>query len=314
MSQGRTILVLGSTGQVGGELTRALASLGRVVAPSRADADLSSPASLREILRGLRPALVVNAAAYTAVDEAESEPGLAYRINAEAPAILCEEARSVGAALVHYSTDYVFDGTKTDAYVESDAPAPLNVYGASKLAGEQAVTSGGVPYLVLRLSWVYAARGHNFLLTMLRLAGQRKPLRIVNDQFGAPTPAPDVARATADILARCLESGDASFADAIQPVTGTYHLSCAGRTMWYEFARTIFADCELTVDATPVSTAEYPAPAKRPRNSMLSNEKLHRTFGVLLPDWQAGLRSVLAQLNAPGASIGHAPGEKATAR
>ncbi len=289
------ILLTGKDGQVGYELQRALAPLGHILALGRRELDLADPNAIRAAIQRLAPELIVNAAAYTAVDHAEKEPELARTINTEAPAILAEEAKRIGAAVLHYSTDYVFDGAKAEPYTEEDATNPLGVYGATKLAGEQAIAATGVPHLILRTSWVYATRGRNFLLTILRLAAEREQLRIVNDQTGAPTSAPAIADATARIIAKWQFS-------SLRQLSGTYHLSAGGHTTWCEFARAILAEPGaralqprpiIAREVVPIRTDEYPTPARRPRYSVLDNSRLARAFGIVLPDWRTQLRDVL---------------------
>ena len=281
------ILLTGRNGQVGWELERALAPLGEVIALDRARLDLSDAAAIRHVARETEPAVIVNAAGYTAVDRAESEPALAASINSVAPGILAEEARWCGALLVHYSTDYVFDGEKGAPYREEDAPHPLSVYGRTKLEGERAIQASGCRHLILRTGWVYASRGSNFLLTALRLVRERKELSIVGDQTGSPTAARDIAVATAAILAR----GAAP--------TGIYHLSAAGEASWYDFAREILARTgQKEMPLRRITTAEYPAAAQRPRYSVLSNEKIRRAAGISLPDWRQSLADVCRSLAA----------------
>ncbi len=287
-----TILLTGVTGQVGWELRRTLACLGRVVGLDSRGLDLTDTDAMRRTVAGLRPRLIVNPAAYTAVDKAEIEPERAHAINAVAPGILAEAARDCGAILVHYSTDYVFDGSKDAPYLEEDAPNPLNVYGASKLAGEEAIRASGVRHLILRTSWVYGTRGHNFLRTMQRLMGERPELRIVDDQIGAPTWSRLIAEATAQILAQCLSP--ARGADRPEP-WGTYHLTCGGATSWHGFASAIAALGGYRTRITPIPSADYPTPARRPANSRLDNGKLTRVFGLRLPDWLEALKLCLDQ-------------------
>jgi dTDP-4-dehydrorhamnose reductase len=284
------ILLTGVNGQVGWELQRSLATLGTVIAPRRDQLDLSDAHALRESIRSIRPQLIVNPAAYTAVDKAESEPALAYAINAIAPAIMAEEAKTLGAAIVHFSTDYVFDGSQTQPWQETDTPNPLGVYGATKLEGEQAIQAMDIPHLILRTSWVYGLRGGNFLLTMQRLFREREQLNIVNDQFGAPTWSRMIAEASAQILAQ------RPFA---QPhLSGIYHLSNGGRTHWHEFASAILARTPLPtgkhITLTPIPATHYPTPAQRPANSVLNNGKLYKTFHIQLPDWEAALNLCLS--------------------
>lgn len=293
------ILVTGRDGQVGRELTQSLSVLGQVTATGRAELDLISDASIRDLVREIRPQLIVNAAAYTAVDKAESEPELARRINADAVATLAAEGRGVGAAMIHYSTDYVFDGTKVEPYVEADRTNPLSKYGQSKLAGEQALAAAEIPYLVLRTSWVYGAFGKNFLLTILKLAAEKPELRIVDDQIGSPTWSGDIARATTSIVEQWLPECANS---------GVFHLTAAGNTSWYGFAaEALRLQAEMRANAhaeqprnsarlIPISTSEYPTPATRPRNSRLACDKLKRTFDCELPDWKTSLATVMRQL------------------
>ncbi len=286
------ILLLGAQGQVGVALMRTLPALGTVEACGRARVDLASAAAIRSTVREFKPDIIVNAAAYTAVDRAESEPGLAMAINGAAPGILADEARNANALLVHYSTDYVFDGTKTDAYLEDDATQPQSVYGRSKLAGEQAIQAVGGAHLIFRTSWVYGNHGANFMKTMLRLASERDHLRVVADQIGAPTSSNAIAQATVQCLAHYLSGTKAK-------LDGLYHMSCGGKTSWHGFATEIFAEfltqdqrAKLKLEA--ISTDAYPTPAKRPLNSVLSNAKLLSQFGVGLPDWRVALQQIRA--------------------
>ncbi|WP_199189550.1 dTDP-4-dehydrorhamnose reductase [Trinickia dabaoshanensis] len=290
----RTILLTGAGGQVGFELARSLQGLGRVVACDRAALDLSDLARVREAVRGIRPALVVNAAAYTAVDRAETDAEAAMLINGAAPGVLAEEAARIGAPLVHYSTDYVFDGRGNAAYTEEDEPNPQNEYGRSKLAGERAVAAAGGAHLIFRTSWVYGMRGKNFLLTMLRLGAEREALNVVNDQIGAPTWSNTIAVMTANILAQAIGAGATDRARCDEwwrERSGVYHLTASGQTSWHGFAEAIFEVSALgtkpTVHAIP--TSAYPTPAKRPSNSRLSNDKLARAFGLCPPDWREAL-------------------------
>lgn len=293
------ILLTGRSGQVGYELERSLQGLGQVVALDRARMDLANPDQVREVIRAVQPALIINPAAYTAVDLAESEADLAMRINAEAPAIMAEEAKKLGAAFIHYSTDYVFDGAKNGSYVEGDVPNPQNVYGRSKLAGERAVQVSGVPHLILRTSWVYGMRGKNFLRTVQRLAQERDELRIVADQFGAPTWCRTIAETTAHIVMKLqsdVRSGDRHSIgmDAWRDFSGLYHLTAQGQTSWHGFTQAIVdhASVEKKPSVTPITTADYPLPAKRPQNSVLSSDKLMAAF-CSLPDWDDALRLCL---------------------
>ncbi len=282
------ILLTGASGQVGYQLERSLQGLGEVIAPGRAQLDLADPVGLREVMRALRPGLVVNAAGYTAVDRAESDSALAFLVNAEAPGILAREAALLGAPMVHYSTDYVFDGEKAGPYVEGDAARPLNVYGQSKLAGEHAVAAAGGAHLILRTSWVYGTRGDNFLTTILRLAAERAALRVVSDQVGAPTWSRTVADATALLLAQARGGG----AQWWQEHGGVYHLACQGQTSWHGFAAAILAAAGIDGEVAAIGSDQWPAAALRPRNSLLQSARLERF--CRLPDWQAALRLCLA--------------------
>jgi dTDP-4-dehydrorhamnose reductase len=296
-----TIVVTGATGQIGYEAVRQLAPFGNVVGLTRADLDLAKPAAIREAIRTRRPRVIVNAAAYTAVDRAESERDLCAAINGDAPGVLAEEARRLGALLVHYSTDYVFDGSKRAPYTETDPPAPLNVYGATKLAGEQAIQGAGAAHVILRTSWVYGARGTNFLRTMLRLARERTELRVVNDQVGAPTWSRSVAEATAEIVGYELSRGE----EPGGGLSGLYHVAAAGSTTWYEFARCILEgdprrEEQICRAVVPIRSAEYPTPARRPAYSVLDCTAFGNRFRVALMDWREQLALVLAELRAPG--------------
>ncbi|HSD55460.1 MAG TPA: dTDP-4-dehydrorhamnose reductase [Burkholderiales bacterium] len=287
------VLLTGANGQIGWELRRALAPLGDVFAPDRGRLDLADCDALRQYVRAIAPQAIVNAAAYTAVDRAESEPALARAINTIAPGVLAEEAQRLDAALVHYSTDYVFDGAKPEPYTESDPPNPLNVYGRTKLEGERAIGASGCRHLTLRTSWVYGTRGNNFLLTMLRLARERPRLRIVDDQVGAPTWSREIASATAALLSADLAAPGAE---------GLYHLTASGATSWFGFAQAIFASPEMRrLGVTPpmleaISTSGYPTPARRPANSRLDCTRLERRAGVRPAAWDSALARALAEL------------------
>jgi dTDP-4-dehydrorhamnose reductase len=303
LTAGGRILLTGVTGQVGGELLKTLRPLGEVVAPTRDEMDLAKPASVRETIRTLRPRWIVNPAAYTAVDKAESEPELAYAINAGVVRAMGEEARTLGVGVIHFSTDYVFDGSGNAPYCETDITRPVSVYGASKLAGERALMESGAGHLIFRTSWVYGARGKNFLLTILKLARERETLRIVADQHGAPTWARDLARMTARVVTQCeAEARGCELATWLGEIGGVYHAAGAGETTWHGFAthalrllqkaepNTRFAKIEA------ITTAEYPTPAKRPTNSRMNCGKLKERFGWKMMDWQDSLREVLAEL------------------
>ena len=292
----RTILLTGANGQVGWELQRTLAGLGRLVMPGRDTFDLTRPHMLAAALRQLRPDLIVNAAAYTAVDRAESEPELARAINAESVAVLAHEAARLKITLVHFSTDYVFDGRQSSAYTETDRPRPLSVYGQAKYDGELAIQASGAEHLILRSSWVYSRRGNNFLLTMQRLARERETVGVVDDQVGTPTWARALAEATAQVLALWLSPG--ASADDRRQLSGIYHMTCRGQTSWHGFAQAIFQDLEhrgqKVARLNPIGSADYPLPARRPANSVLSCARLLESFGVGLPHWQQALELCLA--------------------
>ena len=293
----RNVLVFGGSGQVGWELRRQLSRLGQIDGVESPRVDFAHSDAIRQAVREAQPAFILNAAAYTAVDKAESEPELAAAINAIAPGILAEEAKRLGSMLIHYSTDYVFEGTKPATYLETDTPNPLNVYGRTKLAGDQAIQSVGGEYLILRTSWVYGPRGGNFLLTMLRLAAERTELRIVDDQLGAPTASVSIAQATTEILTPLLSSPQAG----LHGRSGIYNLTNAGATTWFGFAKAILTAQTAISGAripnlVPIKTSEFPRPAKRPANSRLSCQRLEETFGVQMPTWQDALSRVLETL------------------
>lgn len=297
------LLVTGASGQLGWELSRILLPLGDVTALDHRQCDLSKPELLPDLVRDVRPDVVVNAAAYTAVDKAEQEENLATTVNGTAVGVLAQEAHKAGILLVHYSTDYVFDGAKQTPYTEEDAPHPINAYGRSKLAGDAAVREAGGAYAILRTSWVYAGRGHNFLRTILRLAGERDELRIVDDQIGAPTWARDIADATARIIrAARHEQAQGQFA------SGIFNLAAAGATSWHGFAEAILAEAKRhgLLQRLPrlkaIASADYPTPAERPKNSRLSGERLSERFRIALPDWRLGLARCIAGMKASAPS------------
>jgi dTDP-4-dehydrorhamnose reductase len=306
----RRILLIGKNGQIGRELHRLLPRLGDLVALDRQGLDLTKADDIRRAIRSIRPGIIVNAAAYTAVDQAESDLATARVVNAEAPRVIAVEARAADAVLVHYSTDYVFDGAKRTPYVEEDLPNPINVYGRTKLEGEVAIQEEGVPHLIFRTEWVYATEGRNFLLTILRLAGEREELRIVRDQIGAPTASEEIAKATVRILEQVCDraNGIRSFSE----VSGVYHMTAAGETTWFGFANAILEQVRsaprvgwlqratgqrplITHRVVPVTTDEYPTPARRPPYSILSNARLIHTFGLSLPDWKSQLACLMGQ-------------------
>ena len=292
------ILLTGKQGQVGFELQRALAPVGDVVAVDYAECDLADPAAIRELIQSCSPDLIVNPAAYTAVDKAESEPDLAHAINAVAPGVFGEEAAKRGAWVVHYSTDYVFDGGKAGAYTEDDATNPKSVYGRTKRDGEIALQRSGARHLIFRTSWVVGAHGGNFAKTILRLAGERDSLSVVADQSGAPTSAALLADVTAQLVRQHQREGSAAFP------FGLYHLAAGGETTWCDYARFVVSEAlvagkslKLLPDAIrAISTSEYHLPAKRPANSRLDTSKLRSTFGLELPDWHRGVRHILQHI------------------
>ena len=277
------ILLTGRDGQVGWELARALSPLGELVAFDRTGLDLSRTHDITRMLREIKPGIIVNAAAYTAVDRAETERESAYAVNARAPARLAEEAKRLGALLVHYSTDYVFDGAKPGPYTEDDVAHPLGVYGESKLAGDLAIADSGARHWIFRTSWIYAPRGRNFMITILRLAREGKPLRVIDDQFGAPTTAAMIAGATAAAISRFGARRDI-------PASGIYNMSAGGQTSWCGFARAILAEFESPCRIQAIAATEYVSAAKRPANSLLDNSRLTVSFGIRLPGWEEGLR------------------------
>ncbi len=287
------ILLTGGNGQVGRALQQALPPSATIVAPDRSVLDMAKPDTIRSTVRDFRPALIINAAAYTAVDRAETEAGLAMAVNGVAPGVLAEEAQRLGAVLVHYSTDYVFDGSKSTAYTEADTPNPLSVYGKTKLAGEQAVEAAGAAHYILRTSWVYAAEGANFMNTILRLAQERPELRIVDDQTGAPT----WARAIAEMTLQMLDAVQGN----VRPQHGLYHLTATGAVTWYGFARAILDTAQKISGAaapklTPITTADYPLPARRPANSRLDTARFTTIFGITPAPWQDMLEKCLQEV------------------
>lgn len=297
------ILLLGKGGQVGWELQRSLAPLGELIAldhdSTNLCGDFSNLSGLADTVRTVRPDIIVNAAAHTAVDKAESESELARTLNALAPEVLSTEAEKLGAWLVHYSTDYVFDGSGDTPWVETDTPGPLSVYGATKLEGEQLIIAANPRHLIFRTSWVYAARGGNFAKTMLRLAQERDKLTVINDQIGAPTGADLLADVTAHVIRQLTQTPTSA-----ATLAGIYHLVASGQTNWFEYAKHVLAQAQLAQPAIqikvkqvdPVPTSAFPTPAKRPHNSRLNTSKLQTTFGLALPPWQAGVNRMLAEI------------------
>jgi dTDP-4-dehydrorhamnose reductase len=294
----KRILITGKNGQVGYELQRSLGPLGEVIALGHADCDLSDEQSLRTVIRQIKPSIIINPAAYTAVDMAESEPEIADAVNHRALKIIGEEAESLSALVIHYSTDYVYNGAKQTPYVETDATNPQGVYGQTKLAGECALAQACSKTLIFRTSWVLGVYGNNFAKTMLRLAATKENLNVVADQFGAPTTAGLLADTTAHVVARAITSEGYNFP------FGVYHLAASGRTNWYEYAKLVIALAQesgrplklLTSNIKAITTAEYPTPAKRPENSSLDTSKFQNTFNLILPDWKIGVRHVLQQV------------------
>lgn len=287
------ILLTGKNGQVGGDLYPLITKIGEVLATDRSTLDLSRAESIRECVRSFRPEIIINAAAYTAVDKAESEADLAYAINGTALGVLAEEAIRGKALLVHYSTDYVFDGKKSAPYEESDPISPLNAYGRSKAAGEEAIAATGCAHLILRTSWVYSLRGSSFLRTILRLSQEREELRIVDDQIGAPTPSKSIADTTAQILRESL-----SRTSVEHNRSGIYHLTSSGHCSWYGFAKAILehaAHGGKLKRVVPIRSSEYPVPAQRPLNSRLNCSKIFDVFGVKMADWRVSLSSLLEE-------------------
>ena len=296
----RKILLTGKNGQIGWELQRTLSSLGDIVVVGHHEMDLANPDSIRKVIRQVQPELIVNAAAYTAVDKAESEPDLAMAINGVAPGIMAEEAKRLNAAIIHYSTDYVFDGNSERPYTEDDTPNPLNVYGTTKLAGERAIQASGVPHLILRTSWVYGARGRNFLLTMLRLAKEKNELKIVNDQIGAPTWCRLLAEVTSQMIAQHY-SPVSRQAISISEASGLYHVVPTGSVSWHGFAAKILEGVSSHVShALPklisIPASDYPAPARRPQNSRMTSGKLSNIYGLAMPHWEKSLTLCLDEV------------------
>ncbi|HXA83918.1 MAG TPA: dTDP-4-dehydrorhamnose reductase [Candidatus Dormibacteraeota bacterium] len=300
------IVIIGRNGQLAWEANRQFLGLGQVTCVGRPDFDLKDIGGVRAEIRRIKPSILINAAAYTAVDQAESEPEIAMKINSDAPAVLAEEAKRLGALFISYSTDYIFDGRSASPYHETDAAAPLSVYGASKLSGERAVEAVAGSHLIFRTSWVYGGRGKNFLKTILKLAAERPELRVVDDQIGAPTWSRDLADATRKIieqLATKSSSVKISIVEALGDRRGIYHMTAAGSVSWYGFATAIVEEMRKRAlfegnlaKVIPIPTSQYPTPAARPRNSRLCNQKLSRVFGVSLPPWRESLAAVMNEL------------------
>ncbi|MGH3626871.1 MAG: dTDP-4-dehydrorhamnose reductase [Sciscionella sp.] len=292
------ILLIGKNGQIGWELLRSLSTLSEIIAVDRTDLDMTTEASIVRVVREVRPQLIVNAAAYTAVDQAEDEVDLAFSVNATAPAVLAKEAQQLGAGLIHYSTDYVFDGADGVPYQENASCSPLGVYGRSKLKGDQAILNSGAAYFIFRTSWVYCLRGKNFYLTVLRLAARDGRLRIVQDQIGAPTWSRIIAQATAQIIAQCfspLAGGSDENKRRMWDRRGVYNMSAAGNTSWFGFARSICARRFPQAEVVPITSKEYKTAAQRPAYSVLCGDKLKTVFGIALPAWDESLEQIMEE-------------------
>jgi len=283
------ILLTGKTGQVGGELNNILQDIGELVSVEREHLDLSKITSIEPAILDIQPDIIINAAAYTAVDKAEEESELAMTVNGIAPGVLAKAAKKIESSLIHYSTDYVFDGRSDSPYHEEDITYPLSIYGKSKLAGEKNIAEAGIPYLILRTSWVYSLQGKSFLRTIKKLAEEKDTLRIVDDQIGAPTWAHSIALATRKILKQYLRDG------SDPSLSGIFHLTCKGRSSWYDFAKEILniSSASQNTQLLPIPTSEYPTPATRPLYSLLSNDKLEKTFGFKMPHWHDSLKDCI---------------------
>ena len=287
------ILLTGKTGQIGEELNNIIGDLGNLITVDKEQLDLSKPNSIEPVILDIKPDIIINPAAYTAVDKAEEEPDLAMTVNAIAPGLLAKAARKVGAGLIHYSTDYVFDGCSEIPYKEEDPPNPLNVYGKTKLAGEKAIAEVGVPFLIIRTSWVYSLHGKNFLRTIKKLAEEKDIIQVVDDQIGAPTWARSVALKTHQILKQCLNK---KWLETKDPsLSGIFHLTCQGKTSWHGFARKVLniSNASQNIKLIAIPTSDYPAPAVRPPNSLLNNEKIQKVFGIDMPHWEDALKDCM---------------------
>ena len=287
------ILLTGKTGQIGEELNNIVGDLGNLITVDKEQLDLSKPNSIEPVILDIKPDIIINPAAYTAVDKAEEEPDLAMTVNAIAPGLLAKAARKVGAGLIHYSTDYVFDGCSTIPYKEEDPPNPLNVYGKTKLAGEKALAEAGVPFLIIRTGWVYSLHGKNFLRTIKKLAEEKDIIQVVDDQIGAPTWARSVALKTHQILKQCLNKKWLETKDS--SLSGIFHLTCQGKTSWHGFAREVLnmSNTSQNIKLIAIPTSDYPAPAVRPPNSLLNNEKIQKVFGLDMPHWEDALKNCM---------------------
>ena len=287
------ILLTGKTGQIGEELNNIVGDLGNLITVDKEQLDLSKPNSIEPVILDIKPDIIINPAAYTAVDKAEEEPDLAMTVNALAPGLLAKAARKVGAGLIHYSTDYVFDGCSEIPYKEEDPPNPLNVYGKTKLAGEKAIAEVGVPFLIIRTSWVYSLHGKNFLRTIKKLAEEKDIIQVVDDQIGAPTWARSVALKTHQILKQCLNK---KWLETKDPsLSGIFHLTCQGKTSWHGFARKVLniSNTSQNIKLIAIPTSDYPTPAVRPPNSLLNNEKIQKVFGIDMPHWEDALKDCM---------------------
>ena len=287
------ILLTGKTGQIGEELNNIIGDLGNLITVDKEQLDLSKPNSIEPVILDIKPDIIINPAAYTAVDKAEEEPDLAMTVNAIAPGLLAKAARKVGAGLIHYSTDYVFDGCSEIPYKEEDPPNPLNVYGKTKLAGEKAIAEVGVPFLIIRTSWVYSLHGKNFLRTIKKLAEEKDIIQVVDDQIGAPTWARSVALKTHQILKQCLNK---KWLETKDPsLSGIFHLTCQGKTSWHGFARKVLniSNASQNIKLIAIPTSDYPTPATRPSNSLLNNEKIKKVFGLDMPNWEDALKDCM---------------------
>ena len=287
------ILLTGKTGQIGEELNNIVGDLGNLITVDKEQLDLSKPNSIEPVILDIKPDIIINPAAYTAVDKAEEEPDLAMTVNAIAPGLLAKAARKVGAGLIHYSTDYVFDGCSEIPYKEEDPPNPLNVYGKTKLAGEKSVAEAGVPFLIIRTGWVYSLHGKNFLRTIKKLAEEKDIIQVVDDQIGAPTWARSVALKTHQILKQCLNK---KWLETKDPsLSGIFHLTCQGKTSWHGFARKVLniSNASQNIKLIAIPTSDYPTPATRPSNSLLNNEKIQKVFGLDMPHWEDALKDCM---------------------
>ena len=287
------ILLTGKTGQIGEELNNIVGDLGNLITVDKEQLDLSKPNSIEPVILDIKPDIIINPAAYTAVDKAEKEPDLAMTVNAIAPGLLAKAARKVGAGLIHYSTDYVFDGCSEIPYKEEDPPNPLNVYGKTKLAGEKALAEAGVPFLIIRTGWVYSLHGKNFLRTIKKLAEEKDIIQVIDDQIGAPTWARSVALKTHQILKQCLNK---KWLETKDPsLSGIFHLTCQGKTSWHGFARKVLniSNASQNIKLIAIPTSDYPTPATRPSNSLLNNEKIQKVFGLDMPHWEDALKDCM---------------------